>query len=116
MSEITTLEDLSAAENGSYYFVAGTGDPLEEWVTGYEAALAEKGIGKPVRWHRTNGAAINHHAEHGGYDVADSDHFQSDLVCLLFPLDGLDLGRLAIFKIEWQDRWFDDVIMNMRRN
>lgn len=113
---ITTLEDLASAEGGSYYFIGGAGGDLDEWVTGYEELLVKEEIGKPVRWHQTNGAAINHHAEHGGYDVADRDHFPSDLVCLLFPLDGLDVGRLAMFKLRMEDRWFDDVIMNMRRN
>ena len=30
----------------------------------------------------------------------------------LVGLDGLDVGKLAIFKLQMGDRWFDDVVDN----
>lgn len=106
--------DLKAAFKGSWYFIAGAGGDLSEWVAGYEEWLAEEKIGKPVQWYQTTGDAINRFA---GPDVVVYDNFfQQDLTCLLFPLDGLNVPKLAIFKIQHEDRWFDDVIQNMRRD
>lgn len=108
------IADLDNAYQNSWYFIAGTGEPLEEWVTGYEGLMAEQEIGKPTMWFKTNGGTINAYADSGKYVINPRDRFAGDLVCLLFPLDGLDIGRLPIFKIQMQDRWFDDVIQNMR--
>lgn len=111
---VQVLTDLQQAYDGSYYFIAGAGGDLQEWVNGYNEMLKEREIGEPVEWFQTTGAAVNHFAEHGGYWVSDQDHFPDDLPCLLFPLVGLEVGRLSMFKLLAQDRWFDDVIDNMR--
>jgi len=110
------VADLEAAYAGSYYFITGAGAPLEEWVDGYNGMLAEQQIGKPTEWLQTNGATVNNFAaqKRGGL-IVDNDQFPGDLTGLMFPLDGLNGGRLPLFKIAMQDRWFDDVIQNMRR-
>lgn len=119
MSETTIrfadVADLKGAVEGSWYFIAGTGGDLQEWVTGYEDLMKERNIGKPVEWFQTNGATINGFAAqyHGGL-IEGRDQFPGDLVCLLFPLTDLAVGILAMFKLQMQDRWFDDVIANMR--
>ena len=117
MSAEIEVADLQKADAGSYYFIAGCGDPLEEWVDGYEERLEQRECGKPVKWYRTNGATVNSYAFQKKRTpfLHHNDLFADDLTCLLFPLDGLNIGRLAIFKVGMQDRWFDDVIMNMRR-
>lgn len=111
----TLLRNLSKAYDGSYYTIAGAGGDLREWVEGYEQWLEEEQIGKPVRWYRVLGAQVNLFAtvKNGG-PITAPDQFKPDLTLLLFPLDGLDVTRLAIFKITHEDRWFDDVIQNMR--
>lgn len=103
-----TLQD---AYDGSYYFIAGAGGDLGEWIAGYEDLLRQEGIlgDEPMHWYRTNGAAVNRFAGEG-----NSNPFQDDLTCLLFSLKGLNAGGLAIFKLKMRDRWFDDVIDNMR--
>lgn len=101
--------DVQKAYDGSWYFIAGTGGDLAEWVEGYEKALATHEVGKPTAWFQTTGAAIN-----GLAGPENTNPYPDDLTCLLFPLDGLDVGRLALFKIAMEDRWFDDVIDNMR--
>lgn len=113
IKSVTTLDDLQKAYDGSYYFIGGAGGDLTEWVDGYNNLMAEQNVGKPVEWLQTTGAAINQFA---GESVHPKDQFPLDLTCLLFPLDTLNVGVLAIFKIQMQDRWFDDVIQNMRRN
>lgn len=112
LTDISTIGELQAAYNASCYFIAGVGGDVDEWIEGYEKWLADEEIGKPVGWLRTTGAAVNFFA---GSGLADDGYFPLDLTCLMFPLHGLHLGKLAIFKIAHQDRWFDDVIDNMRR-
>ena len=106
------LTDLDPAYKGSYYTIPGAGGDLAEWTTGYEDLLAKENIGKPTVWYTTTGAAVNSYAGEG---VAARDQFPSDLTFLLFPLDGLNAGKLAMLKLAMADRWFDDIIDNMRR-
>ena len=118
MTEVTkrveTEVDLKKAHSGSYYTIIGAGGDLQEWVDGYEKILAEKEIGKPSKWFQTTGGAINLFAtEKRGGELAKGDKFKNDLVCLMFPLDGLNSGKLAMLKLQMQDRWFDDIIDNM---
>lgn len=103
--------DLTAAKAGSWYTIIGAGGDLQEWVKGYEDLLKEEGIGKPVAWYKTTGGEVNAFA---GGDVESCDQFKKSLVFLFFPLDGLHVGKLALFKLRMQDRWFDDIIDNMR--
>lgn len=113
MSELLKIQeaDLAAAKAGSWYFIAGCGGDLQEWVEGYTKELQEAEIGTPKQWFQTTGAAVN---TFKGMSYGDRDAFDPTLTCLLFPLDGLDVGRLAMFKLRWQDRWFDDVLANMK--
>jgi len=113
-TEVETL-DLKKAKEGSYYFISGAGGDLAEWVKGYEDLLEQEGIGKPVKWFQTTGAAVNDFAFPGGWMTTMRQAFPHDLTCLAFPLDGLNAGKLAMFKMRAQDRWFDDVVDNMRR-
>ena len=111
-----TSDDLQEAFDGSYYTIVGAGDLLDEWVDGYEKLLEEKEIGKPVEWLTTTGEAVNAFAaSHLGGQIQARDRFRPDLPFLLFPLTDLNTGRLAIFKMAMQDRWFDDIVQNMRR-
>jgi len=103
--------NLKEAEAGSFYTIVGAGGDPQEWVDGVEKLLAEEGIGKPVAWFSTTGEAVNNHAN----PPDPKDAFQPDLTFLLFPLDGLHVGKLAMFKLQMEDRWFDDIVDNMRR-
>jgi len=107
MPTMMNATELQKAYEGSYYAILGAGGDLAQWTEGYEGLLAEEGIGKPAEWFQTTGAAVNQFA--GG-----SDPFEKDLTILLFPLDGLETGKLAMFKLRMEDRWFDDVVQNMR--
>lgn len=111
---IETLSDLARADAGSFYTIAGVGGDPQEWVDGYNDLLAKAGIGTPAAWYATTGAAVNRYAEHKARGfLVDRDAFPDDITFLLFPLDGLNVARLPVFKIQMQDRWFDDIIANM---
>lgn len=102
--------DLTVAEEGSWYTIIGAGGDPQEWVDGVEELLAEAGIGKPVAWFEATGEEVNAHIRPSRPD----DTFDPGLLFLFFPLDGLDVGKLAMFKLRMQDRWFDDVVQNSR--
>jgi hypothetical protein len=107
-TDVINEADLSAAYDGSYYFIAGTGGDLMDWVNGYHDMFLDLEIGWPIAWYKTTGKAVNEFA-------GENDNpFPDDLTCLLFPLDGMKIGKLAMLKLTMQDRWFDDVIDNMR--
>lgn len=109
--------DLAMAAAGSYYTILGTGGDLGEWVDFYEERLAELWIGRPDRWYRTMGGLINEYrADSTGCAVVKDDRFPVDLTVLMFPLDGLDVGRLAMFRLRMRDQWFDDLLANMRQD
>jgi len=107
-SEIETLDNLQAAFDGSFYTICGVDNPIE-WVEGYEGLLAEREIGKPIRWYQTTGAAVNAYAA----TIVAEEAFPADLTILLFPLTGLE-ASVSLFKVQMQDRWFDDIVQNMR--
>lgn len=109
---VKSQKQLDKAYRGSYYFIAGVGGDVAEWVDGYEELLEKEEIGKPTQWYITSGAAVNSFA--GNIPCPERDYFQEDLTILMFPLDGLSAG-LPLFKFKMEDRWFDDVIQNMRR-
>lgn len=111
--DVKTLKSLKQAKAGSYYTIRGAGGDLKEWVEGYEEFLAAEKIGKPVEWLKASGAQVN---EYAGEVVPDEGRFDPDLTFLMFPLDGLDVSRLAMFRIKMGDTWFDDMIDNMRRS
>jgi hypothetical protein len=101
--------NLDDAFNGSFYTIIGAGGELSEWVDAYEKKLAEQDIGKPANWFTCKGKEVNDR-----FLLSGNNRFQNDLTFLFFPLDGLDVGKLAMFKLAMQDRWFDDVINNAR--
>lgn len=107
--EIKTA-DLEAAYAGSWYTIIGAGGDPQEWVKGYEGMLKEADIGTPAAWYSALGSAVN---EYVG-PANPQDAFKDDLTFLLFPLDGLVVGKLAMFKLQMEDRWFDDIIQNAR--
>jgi hypothetical protein len=102
--------DLVTAYQGSYYTILGAGGDLSQWVAGYTDMLQAAGCGTPGHWYTTTGQAINEYAATKG---TVSDPFQADLTALMFPLDGLNGGILAMFKLQNGDRWFDDIVNNM---
>jgi len=108
--EIKELEDLTQARAESWYTIIGCGGDLYEWVEGYEKAMSAAEIGTPVQWYRTTGHAVNELTQGEGFD-----RFPADLTMLLFPLDGLNAGSLALFKLAMGDRWFDDICDNIER-
>lgn len=103
-------ETFRKAYDGSYYTIIGAGGDLQEWKDGYADLMQKEGIGKPVEWIEFTGKDMNEE-----FDLTGDKRYKDDLQFLAFPLGGLDVSKLAMFKIRMQDRWFDDIVDNNAR-
>ena len=107
MAEFLTSDALDTAYKGWYYTILGAGGDLNEWFEGYQDLLNKEGIGQISQWFMTSGKAVNDR-----YGLKGNNAFPSDLTILLFPLDGLNSGKLAMFRLRMGDKWFNDLIDN----
>jgi hypothetical protein len=89
---------------GSFYTIIGAGGDIYEWVNGYEEKMKENGIGKPEYWVAFMGQEMNEF-----FKLSDDKEYPNDLTFLAFPLTGLNIEKLCIFKNGTEDRWFDDI-------
>lgn len=105
------MEELfEKAYRGSYYTITGCGGDLEEWKSGYQDLLDKNDIGRIQEWIHFTGKDMNDY-----YGLTEDNAYPDDLNFLAFSLDGLNTGKLALFKLRMQDRWFDDIVDNNRR-
>ena len=93
------LNMFKAAYEGSYYTITGVGGNLDEWKTGYNELLTKEGIGSVNSWITFKGADMNAFGR-----LTDDNAYPDDLTFLAFPLDNLDIGKLAMFKLKMEDR------------
>lgn len=100
----------NAAYNGSYYTILGCAGDLDEWTAGYKELLETRGIGTPKEFITFKGADMNEF-----YGLTGDNAYNDELTCLMFPLNALDVAKLAIFKLQAGDRWFDDIVDNNQR-
>jgi len=107
---IIANEKLRKAYDGSYYTIEGAGGATSDWTDGYTKMMAEQGIGKPKCWINFTGREMNDE-----FNLTGRNRYPDNFNFLAFPLDGLDVGKLAIFKIQMRDRWFDDIVDNNAR-
>lgn len=103
----SNMDKLDKAYKGSYYTITGTGGDINEWKEGYQGLLDKENIGKIKEWIEFTGKDMNNK-----YGLTGDNAYEPDLHFLAFSLDGLNVGKLATFKIKMQDRWFDDIVDN----
>lgn len=101
------MADFDKMYSGSWYTITGVGGDETEWKDGYQKLLDEQGIGTIKEWVEFTGAEMNTR-----YGLTGDNAYPDDLHFLAFPLDGMDVPKLAIFKMRMQDRWFDDIVDN----
>lgn len=108
MTEIITENvNLDELYNQSAYTITGAGGELKEWFEGYQEILTEKQIGSIEKWYVFSGKDMNLK-----YNLTGNNRYKNDLTFIAFPLNGLDVGKLAILKLQMGDRWFDDIVDN----
>ena len=99
IEKISKNKVLKLAEETDYLVWQGCGDPLEDWYNGITNMLIENEIADK------------------NYKMKEMYVFDNDgLICLLTPLDKLDLRKLAIMRLKWRETfgtmWLSDYIDN----
>lgn len=105
--ESKKMDKLDRAYEGSWYTITGCGGSLDDWKNGYADIMQKNGIGTPKEWIHFTGAEMN-----DKYNLMGDCKYPDDLNFLAFSNDGLNIGKLAMFKMAMQDRWFDDIVDN----
>lgn len=105
-----THEVFQKMYDGSYYTIVGCGGDLNKWKQGYQNMLNESEIGIIKEWYEFTGKDMNKE-----YNLTGTNAYQDDLHFLAFPIDNLNVNKLAIFKLHMNDRWFDDIVDNNLR-
>ena len=95
------------AFSGSWYTITGCGGDIEDWKNGYNELLDREGCGTPTEWHSFTGKDMNEMLR-----LTGDNRYPDSLVFLAFPLEGMNIGKLAMFKLMMRDRWFDDIVDN----
>jgi hypothetical protein len=90
--------------NGSFYTITGAGGDIQKWIDGYEENMKENKIGKPKYWVAFTGKEMNDF-----FKLSENKAYPNGLTFLAFPLTGLNIEKLCIFKAGTEDRWFDDI-------
>ena len=96
------------AYKGSYYTIVGVANE-EEYKEGYQKIFNENNIGKVKEWYSFTGKDFNEM-----YNPKGVNKFRPGIHFLVFPLDGLDISKLSILKLQMGDRWFDDLVDNSK--
>ena len=107
LKEVTTKSELSNLKNGSAFTIEGAGGNLHEWCVGLNEILAKENIGQVKTFYTFTGKFMNE-----TYNLTGSNAYPDDFTFLCFTLDGLDVGKLAMFKMRFNARWLDDIVDN----
>lgn len=106
---VTNNETFEELYDNSAYTITGVGGNLNDWAKGYNEELRKRDIGEAKTFYTFTGKQMNEY-----YNLTGNNAYQDDLRFLSFKLDGLDVGKLAMFKLMFEDRWFDDIVDNNR--
>ena len=93
--------------NGSWYTITGAGGDINEWKEGIQNLLTKDNIGTVKEWEVFSGEEMNELGH-----LTGTNAYPDDLTFIAFSLDGLNTGKLAMFKLRMGDRWFDDIVDN----
>ena len=104
------MADFDKMYDGSWYTICGCGGDIEEWKAGYQDLLGKAEIGTIKEWVEFTGKEMNAY-----YGLKGNNAYPASYRFLAFPLDGLDVSKLAVFKLRMGDRWFDDIVDNNAR-
>ena len=107
LKETTTKSELLSLTDNSAFTIEGAGGDLNEWCIGLNEMLAKENIGQVKTFYTFTGKLMN-----SVYNLTGSNAYQNDLTFLCFMLDGLDIGKLAMFKMKFGARWLDDIVDN----
>lgn len=91
----------------SFYTIVGAGGDINDWKRQIQSMLNLNNIGHVRKWIAFTGDEMNKH-----YHLTDDNAYPDDLHFLAFSPEGLNIGKLAAFRMQMRDRWFDDIVAN----
>jgi len=106
----TDSQMLRYLKKNSAFTIEGAGGDLNEWMSGLNDMLKEKGIGQVDTFYAFSGKLMNN-----TYKLSGKNKYPDDFVFLCFKLDHLNAGKLAMFKLQFGARWLDDIVDNNLR-
>jgi hypothetical protein len=108
---IDTKAQFDEMYKGSYYTIVGC-DNVQEYEDAYKQMLRDAGLPEPIRWVSFTGQSMN-----AIYQLIGEDAYPDDLNFLAFSLNGMGSngGKLALFRLQNGDSWFDDIVDNNAR-
>jgi hypothetical protein len=101
------VELFKKAYEGSFFTIVGVGGDIQEWKDGLNEMFAKEEIGQVKEFFTFKGSEMNEWAHLTGDNAYDEDN-----TFLMFSLDGLKTSKLAMFKLKFGARWFDDIVNN----
>ena len=107
LKEVTTKGELLSLTDNSAFTIEGAGGNLLEWCVGLNEMLGNENIGQVKTFYTFKGKLMNE-----TYGLTGDNAYKDDLTFLCFMLDGLDIGKLAMFKMRFGARWLDDIVDN----
>lgn len=107
LNKIKDADILHELENASAFTVIGAGGDLNEWCIGLNEMLADEKIGQVTEFYHFKGKLMNK-----TYDLTGNNAYKEDITFLSFKLDGLNVSKLALFKLRFGARWLDDIVSN----
>lgn len=107
LEEITTSDALINLAKESAFTIEGAGGDLLEWCVGINELLGKENIGQVKTFYTFKGKLMNE-----TYNLTNSNAYKDDLTFFCFKLDGLNIGKLAMFKMRFGGRWLDDIVDN----
>lgn len=108
--EVTDAVLLKELASASAFTIEGAGGDLNEWMEGLNEEMAKVNIGNVNTFYTFKGKLMN-----DTYALTGKNKYDDTLTFLCFRLDGLDVGKLAIFKMQFGARWLDDIVDNNLR-
>lgn len=102
-------EQFQELYDNSAYTITGVGGDLNDWINGYNEEFKKRNIGIVDTFYTYTGKQMN-----SNYKLKGNNKYPEDITFLSFKLDGLDVSKLAMFKLITGDRWFDDIVDNNR--
>lgn len=107
LKKATTPSELLSLTDNSAFTIEGAGGDLNEWCIGLNEMLEQRGIGQVKEFYTFSGQLMNE-----TYGLTGSNRYSDNFTFLSFMLDGLDVGKLAMFKMKFGARWLDDIVDN----
>lgn len=107
LNVVDNLETFDELYDSSAFTVLGAGGELEEWMNAINEMLKSEEIGHVEEFYTFKGSQMNEK-----YHLTGNNAYNNDLTFLAFKLKGLNINKLAIFKLNFGARWFDDIVDN----